>query len=151
MEQQNRTAKILYAPLGESFLGYWKLAVVWCLRGEMHLYYSQQWLSDSISWKYNQEEADTKMLLHVKHISPLISNTFIYTLDTDVFVIALTVSTERPTILFNRRGAKSQARIISTEKVKQSLCPKYAVNDRELAAKSILKLHTLTGCDRRQR
>lgn len=91
------------------------------------------------------------MLLHVKHISPLISNAFIYTLDTDVFVIALTVSTERPTILFNQRGAKSQARSISTEKVKQSLCPKYAVNDRKLAAKSILKLHTLTGCDRRQR
>lgn len=40
--------------------------------------------------KTNQEEADTRMLLYAKHISPSISNVAIYILDTDVFVIVAT-------------------------------------------------------------
>ena len=62
-----------------------------------------------------------RMILHVKHIIPSIPNVVIHTLGWDVFVIALAASTELPTNLFIPTVSKGQARIISIEKVKQSL------------------------------
>ena len=37
---KNKIDKIPCSSLGESSLNYWKLAVICCLRGEMHLFYS---------------------------------------------------------------------------------------------------------------
>ena len=62
-----------------------------------------------------------RMILHVKHISLSVPNVIIRTPGTDVFVIALAASTELPTNLFIPTVSKGQARIISIEKVKQSL------------------------------
>ena len=55
-----------------------------------------------------------------------------------MFVIAQAASTELPPNLFIQTGSKGQAWTISIEKVKQSLCLQYDINDMNLAAKSIL-------------
>ena len=69
----------------------------------------------------NHEEADTRILLHANHICQSTENVVIYTPDTDVLLIAIAASGQIPGSLFTRTGAKNKARIISINKVKQSL------------------------------
>lgn len=98
------------------------------------------------SLESKQEEADTRMLLRVKYISPSISKAIIHTTDTDVFVMHLQHQLNSQLTYSYQTGSKIQAQIISIEKVKKSLCLQYDVNDRELAAK-----FTLVTCFHRVR
>lgn len=95
----------------------------------------------------NHEEADTRMLLHAKHMSPSVRNVLIHTPDTDVLVIAIDASTQIDSDLFVRTGIKSNARIISINKVKQSLKIMYDLEDINSASKALTSLHAFTGCD----
>ena len=97
----------------------------------------------------NHEEADTRILLHVNRICQSTENVVIHTPDTDVLLIAIAASGQIPGSLFIRTGTKNKARIISINKVKQSLIICYDLQniDIQLLLKSLISLHALTGCD----
>ena len=79
----------------------------------------------------NQEESYTRMLLLFQHISQSISNVVIHTPNTDVFIIEIAGSTELATSLFiwtGTTGTKGLTRIITMDKVKQSLYLQYDIN-----------------------
>ena len=109
----------------------------------------------------NQEEADSRMLLHAKHQNQTINNVIIYTPDTDVLLIALAASTELRSNFFIRTGTKAKSRLISMNKIKSSLGSLYDLDDINMAVRSlyylddinmvvkaILGLNAFTGCDR---
>ena len=54
----------------------------------------------------NQEEADTRILLHSKHASLECENVIIHSPDTDVFFIAVAKSNDIPANLFFQTGKK---------------------------------------------
>ena len=95
----------------------------------------------------SQEEADTRMLLHAQHICNSTANVVIHTPDTDVLIIAIAASTNIPGNLFIRTGTKSKARIISVERIKESVMLRHNLSDVELLTKSLLSFHAFTGCD----
>ena len=73
----------------------------------------------------NQEEANTRMLVQAQHIYHSTKNVIIHAPDNDVLIIAIAISTKIPGNQFIRTGTKSNARIISVEKVKQSSILRY--------------------------
>ena len=96
----------------------------------------------------NHEEADTRMLLHAKHISETsIKNIVLHTPDTDVFIITIAASEHINGNLFIRTGRENKARIISIEKVKDNISIKYDLQDVPLVSNALLSLHGFTGCD----
>ena len=95
----------------------------------------------------NQEEADTRMLLHAKHSSKTINNVIIHTPDTYAFLVSQAASTELRSNLFVRTGTKAKSRLISMNKIKPSLGSLYDLDDINMAVKAILGLHAFTGCD----
>ena len=95
----------------------------------------------------NHEEADTRLLFHAKKISESFRRIIIYTPDTDVFLIALGVSSQISGNLFIRTGTQNKARIICLSKVKEALQIKYDLQDMDLVSKALLGLHGFTGCD----
>ena len=97
----------------------------------------------------NHEEADSTILLLANHICQLTENVVIHTPDTDVLLIAIAASSQIPGSLFLRIGTKNKARIISIDKVKQSLILRYDLQniDIQLPLKSLISLNALTGCD----
>ena len=64
-----------------------------------------------------------------------------------MFLLSPSLSSEIPSNLFIRFGTKNDTRIISVEKVKQSLMLRYDFQDAGLLPKSLLSSHTFTGCD----
>ena len=98
-----------------------------------------------------QEEAGTWMFLHAQHaVNHLQGNIIINSPDTDVFIISLMVSDKSNANIIFKTGNKNKARIISANKVKESLKDKYdAVVSVELEcfSKALVSLHAFTGCD----
>ena len=66
-----------------------------------------------------------------------------------MLLIAIAASSQIPGSLFIRTGTKNKVRIISIDKVKQSLilCYDQQNIDIQLLLKSLISLHALTGCD----
>ena len=95
----------------------------------------------------NQEEADTRMLLHAKHASQTINNIIIHTPDIDFLLIALAASTELKSNLFIRTGTTPKSRLISMNKIKSSMGSLYDLDDISMTVKAILRFHAFTGCD----
>ena len=63
----------------------------------------------------NQEEADTRMLLHAKHASSTNTATVIATLGTDVFMITLSKQSEIQARIFILTGTREKRRLIDTQ------------------------------------
>ena len=99
----------------------------------------------------NHEKADPRILLHADHICQSTKNVVIDTPDTDVLLIAIAASGQITGSLFIHTGTKNKARIISIDKVKQSLILCYYLQniDIQLLLKSLISLHALTGYDTR--
>ena len=95
----------------------------------------------------NQEEADTRRLLHAKHFCETYARVVIRTPDTDVLLIAISVSSDITASLFILTGTKTNVRIIYIDKVKRSLQIVYNMGGINVAAKSPLALHAFSGCD----
>ena len=95
----------------------------------------------------NQEEPDTRMLLHAKHANQTINNVITHTPNTDVLLIALAASTELRSKILIRTGSKGKSRLISMKKIKSSLGSLYDLDDIKMAMKAILALHAFIGCD----
>ena len=88
----------------------------------------------------NQEEADTRMFLHVAHASRSGHERIaIKSSDTDVEVLACFYSINMPSQLFLESGTQARARIIDVTKVCDSL--------GSATCRALPGLHALTGCD----
>ena len=99
----------------------------------------------------SQEEAGTRLFLHAQYaVNHLQGNIIINSPDIDVFIISLMVSEKINANINFKTGNKNKARIISANKVKESLKDKYdAVVSVELEcfSKALVSLHAFTGCD----
>ena len=99
----------------------------------------------------SQEEAGTRLFLHAQYaVNHLQGNIIINSPDIDVFIISLMVSEKINANINFKTGKKNKARIISANKVKESLKDKYdAVVSVELEcfSKALVSLHAFTGCD----
>ena len=95
----------------------------------------------------NHEEADTRLLFHAKDISLSFGRIIIHTPDTDVFLIALSVSCQFNEELFIKTGTENTAYVISLNKIKTAFRLKYELRDMDLVSKALLGVHSFTGCD----
>ena len=64
-----------------------------------------------------QEEADTRISLHVKHAAETIPALICITEDTDVFIICLGLCQDVNRHIFIRRGSKSSVRLVDITKL----------------------------------
>ena len=88
----------------------------------------------------DQEEADTRILLHTKHAyDEGCSEILLASEDTDVHVLGISLSTEISATIFQKCGTKNKSRIINLSFIKDVLSV-----DVDL---SLPGLHVFTGCD----
>ena len=86
-----------------------------------------------------QEEADTRILLHVNHAAETIPALICITEDTDVFIICLGLGQDVNSNICIRRGSKSSVRLVEITKLAAAL-------SRDVCT-ALLGLHPCTGCD----
>ena len=81
-----------------------------------------------------------RILMYANHIYQSTENVVIHTLDADVLLIAIAASGQIPGSLLIRTGTKNKVRIISIDKVKQSLILLYDQQniDIQLLLKSLI-------------
>ena len=89
----------------------------------------------------NQEEADTRMFLHVKSANEAgFSGALIVSEDTDVFVLAVYVASELENItIYQKRGTAARVRYVNISAITNSL--------GSMVSKCLPGLHAYTGCD----
>ena len=89
----------------------------------------------------NQEEADTRMFLHVKSANEAgFSGALIVSEDTDVFVLAVYVASELENItIYQKRGTVARVRYVNISAITNSL--------GSMVSKCLPGLHAYTGCD----
>ncbi|CAB3983851.1 Hypothetical predicted protein [Paramuricea clavata] len=97
--------------------------------------------SSSVSSLFSdQEEADTRLLLHVKHASNTHQRVVLQSPDTDVAVLCVAhFQNIRCCELWFQTGLKDKARFIPIHSLQSSLGP--------LLSKALPAYHALTGCD----
>ena len=69
----------------------------------------------------DQEEADTRMLLHAKHASTSNESVVVKSPDTDVFALAISVKSEIPCHLYFDTGTQSNRRILDINEIASQL------------------------------
>ena len=94
--------------------------------------------------KCSHEEADTRMILHAKHIQGPI---LIHADDTDVLVLLLSHSNVLGDV-YIKAGRGSKSRIIQIKRIVENLTKDLAtVIGVQDFLKSLIGLHAITGCD----
>ena len=77
-----------------------------------------------------QEEADTRMMLHVAHAKQQGFTKFVVqTPDTDVFMIALLLLQEIGNSLFIKTGVKDKTRVIDMTHVKEVISERFVTDE----------------------
>ena len=108
-------------------------------------------MTEVSSLSISQEEADTRMFLHVQYaLNHLQGNIIINCPDTDVFIISLMALEKINANINFKTGNKNKKIIISVNKIKESLKDKYdAVVSvgLECFKRALVSLNTFTGCD----
>ena len=94
-----------------------------------------------------QEEADTRMLLHASHISSDFNDVVIHTPDTDVVVIGVAFAKSLSCDLLVKTGVKDKTRIISINRLINTMESKYDLVDINAATDAMIGFHAFTGCD----
>ena len=97
------------------------------------------------SLESNQEEADIRMLLHVKYISPSISNVVIHTPDTDVFVLHLQHQLNSQLTYSFKRKAKDRHGLYPL-RTSSNHCVFNMMSTIEKWLLNLYLLHAFTGC-----
>lgn len=87
----------------------------------------------------DHEEADTKMLLHASHAAKYFSHVIIKSMDTDVFILALSMSRFIPSKLYLLLGPTSNLDFKNVSCVANILGADFC--------DSLIGLHIFTGCD----
>ena len=114
-----------------------KIMFVTC--GEQCIRLTQDSYEEVSVLQTNQEEADTRLLLHARRAAEQYSTLIGVTDDTDVFVISLGLRSDIRSMLFIRRGTKTHTRLVDITKLATVL-------GREVCS-SLQGLHAWTGCD----
>ena len=86
-----------------------------------------------------QEEADTRMLLHAKHAALTSSSVIIVADDTDVFILCLAFCNQIECRMFLKCGTKSRERYIDVNQVAAAV--------GVVVCKALPGMHAFTGCD----
>ena len=90
------------------------------------------------------EEADTRMILHAKHI---LGPVLIHAGDTDVLVLLLSHSNVLGDV-YMKAGRGSKSRIIQIKRIIENLTKDLATGIRvQDFLKSVIGLHAISGCD----
>ena len=88
----------------------------------------------------SQEEADTRMILHCKHMAESgINKIIIKSVDTDVEVLACHFAQEIPSTLYMQLGTKQRTKLINISEISNNLGPNIC--------SALPGLHAFTGCD----
>ena len=82
-----------------------------------------------------QDQADTRMMIHVKHAAASYRNVVVISEDDDVFVILLSLHSQIPTRILLRKGKKNAVISRLGTILGQDVCQKHA------------GVHAFTGCD----
>ena len=108
-------------------------------------------MTEVSSLSTSQEEADTRMFLHVQYaLNHLQGNIIINSPDTDVFIISLMVSEKINANINLKTSNKYKIRIINVSKIKESLKDKsddVVSVGLECFTRGLVSLHVFTGCD----
>ena len=87
-----------------------------------------------------QEEADTRLLLHVKHVAtPHVKAVIISSEDTDVRILCISFTHAIPIPIYQKCVSQHQARYVDISKIAGGLGRK--------VSKTLLGLHAFAGCD----
>ena len=97
----------------------------------------------------NHQEADTRMLIHIRHASMSRDKIIVSSPDTDVFIIMLSKVTKMNRQLFMLTGTGSKRRIIDVNSVAEGIYENqnetYCTKNQVM--KVLLGFHCFTGCD----
>ena len=108
-------------------------------------------MTEVSSLSISQEEADTRMFLHVQYaLNHLQGNIIINSPDTDVFIISLMALEKINANINFKTGNKNKKIIISVKKIKESLkdkCDAVVSVGLECFKRALVSLNTFTGCD----
>ena len=86
-----------------------------------------------------QEEADTRMMIHVKHAAASYRNVVVISEDTDVFVILLSFHSQIPTRILLRKGKGNAVRLIDISRLGTIL--------GQDVCQALIDVHAFIGCD----
>ena len=97
----------------------------------------------------NQEEADTRMLLHAQHASSTHEEVVLSTPDTDVFIIALSKLHKINAKLFMLTDFGEKRRLINLNELGERAANQLnnANCSNQMFLEALLGLHSFTGCD----
>ena len=87
----------------------------------------------------NQEEADTRMLLHANHCKEICDRIVIWSPDTDVAVLCVHFQEKIGKEVWFKTGVKDKSRFIPTHEISRSI--------GTALSEALPAFHTLTGCD----
>ena len=107
-------------------------------------------MTEVSSFSTSQEEVVTRMFLHVQYALNNLQGNIINSPDTDMF-ISLMVSEKVNANINSKISNQNKARIISVNKVKESLKDMYDTvvsSGLECFTKALVSLHESTGCDK---
>ena len=98
-----------------------------------------QW-EEVASLQSNQEEADTRIILHAAHAAKEgYSAVVVVADDTDVLVLCLAFSADIPCPLYQKCGTKNRVRYLDITKLRQGL--------GDGVCNALIGMHAYTGCD----
>ena len=116
--------------------------------GEVCCYYNGFWWENVNELVSNQEEADTRLLLHSQRVSRNgFDDIMIHTLDTDVFLLMLSMSNEIAGRLYMKTGTRRKIRMIDIADVKDQLDGKVSEQNIDYVLEALPGLHAFTGFD----
>ena len=97
----------------------------------------------------NHKEADSQMMLHVKHASRTYSSLVMHTTEAYVLMIVLSKIMEFDCQLYLKTSAKSRKRIIDISTIAQ--CVNHNISktdcDKDTFLQALLAFHCFTGCE----
>ena len=150
----NNTNKTSVVPLlnedwkKEKYMPYFEGRQIFFMCGKVFSYYNGfRWenVNELVS---NQEEADTRLLLHSHHASKNgFNGIMIHTSDTNLFLLMVSMSNEIAGKLYMKTGARGKTRMINIADVKDQLDGKLSVENIDYVLEGLPGLHAFTGCD----
>ena len=118
--------------------------------GENCFELSQEGCTDVVDLQSTQEEADTRMLLHILHGHRNLFDKFVvHTPDTDVLILCLGYLGALYCDIYIKTGVKDKSRLINLQRIKEkfeSVAQEHGYSTNDLFT-ALISLHAFTGCD----
>ena len=107
--------------------------------GEICFQISKEDVVEIVELGSTQEEADTRMMIHVKHAAADYRKVLVISEDTDVFMILLSLHSQIGTRVLLRKGKKNAVRLIDISRLGTVLGTD--------VCNALIGVHAFTGCD----